>query len=902
MMYICNTKKSVHMFFYKQFLVAILQCALVFYPILVQSHDQIGFISIDCGIDVPRYIDTENGFVYNSDANFTEAGENREILASYKVPNVDRQFHNVRSFPQGRRNCYTLEPSKEDGTRYLIRARFMYGNYDNKGEIPVFDLHLGVDLWDTVKIDSDSGITTMEIIHIPSQDYVHVCLVNIDKGIPFISVLELRPMDSHIYLSDETIGSSLRLFDRFDFSSETNQTMRYKDDEYDRLWSPLVAENWKPNLIISNSNEDSITKDDYELPFTVMSNAYTESGGNNINLYWANNITKSTSCLFYMHFAELKKLGGNQSRKFNIYINGDLWSEPFTLEFLKSTTINNQQASKTDDQGNLNVWLNSTDTSTLPPLINALEMYVPIKLLGQETNQNDVKAIGDVKSVYKLERVSWQGDPCAPETYMWDGLNCSSSDNEQPRIVSLKLPSSGLNGTIAPSIASLTMLNHLDLSNNNLNGSIPEFLAQLSSLKELYLQGNDFTGPIPDALLKRSQNGLLLRVDPTRSTQCSSESCGKKEKFCYPTGCSTCWSTFHHLNYSSTGLVDNDDVNNEFNEVDEMFSTKKQQFTFSEIEGITNNFERVIGEGGFGKVYLGFLNGNNVAVKMLSKLSIRGHQQFHTELKLLMRVHHKNLTTLVGYCNEGSNVGLIYEYMAMGNLRSHLSGKNKKVLTWEERLRIARDAAQGLEYLHNGCKPPIVHRDIKSTNILLNEKFEAKLGDFGLSKIFPFESETSTAPGMSASIAGTPGYLDPEYYESNWLNEKSDVYSFGVVLLELITGRAVLDRSRDQNIPHIIHWVSSMLGNGDIKSIIDPKLEGDNFDMNTVWRVIEISMACVSIPSTNRPTMSSLASDLKECLTRDKTRKDDGYTEGEYSKSSDEMISRSGSMSTPIAR
>ncbi|XP_030491454.2 putative leucine-rich repeat receptor-like serine/threonine-protein kinase At2g19230 isoform X1 [Cannabis sativa] len=907
------------MLFHKQFLVAILQHALVFYQVLVQAHDQHGFISVDCGIaDVSNYVDTQNGFVYHSDAEFTETGENREILASYKAPNVDRQFYSVRSFPQGRRNCYTLNPTKEESTRYLIRARFMYGNYDNQGVIPVFDLHLGVDQWGTVIIDNDSTITTMEIIHIPSQDYVHVCLVNIGKGTPFISVLELRPIDSHIYPGDDTMrSSSLLLYDHLDFSSETNQIMRYKDDEYDRLWSPQFADEWSPNLNISTSNEDSIKNDDYLLPFTVMSNAYTQSEGNNINLIWTN-LTKSSNYLFYMYIAELQNLGANQSREFNIYINGDFWSGPVSPEYLKTTTLNIPKASKPDDQGNLNIWLNSTDTSTLPPLINALDIYVPIKLIGQETNQNDVKAIRSVKSVYKLEKISWQGDPCAPEAYMWEGLNCSFSDNEQPRIISLKLSSSGLSGTVSPSIASLTMLKHLDLSNNNLSGTVPEFLAQLSFLKELYLQGNEFTGPIPDALSVRSNNGLILRVDPTRNTtECSDlESCGKKTKFVIPLVAALAGLVFiistavlvfwivkrRRLQQKKLETKEVDDVKDEFNDVDGTFTSKKQQFTLSEIEGITNNFERVIGEGGFGKVYYGSLNGNSVAVKMLSKLSIQGHRQFHAELKLLLRVHHKNLTTLVGYCNEGSNIGLLYEYMAMGNLRTHLSGSNNQnVLTWEERLRIARDAAQGLEYLHNGCKPPIVHRDIKSSNILLNEKLEAKLGDFGLSKIFPHESGTSTTPGISTSIAGTPGYLDPEYYISNWLNEKSDVYSFGVVLLELITGRPVLDKSRDHNNAHIIHWVSSMLSNGDIKSIIDPKLEGHNFDMNTVWKVIEIAMACVSRPSTNRPTMSIVASELKECLTRDNKTRKDAYVEGtDYSKDSYEMISEH--ISTPIAR
>ncbi|KAK7401333.1 hypothetical protein VNO78_12730 [Psophocarpus tetragonolobus] len=168
-----------------------------------------------------------------------------------------------------------------------------------------------------------------------------------------------------------------------------------------------------------------------------------------------------------------------------------------------------------------------------------------------------------------------------------------------------------------------------------------------------------------------------------------------------------------------------------------------------------------------------------VFVKMLSPSCVHGYQQFQVEVKLLMRVHHKSLTSLVGYCNEGNNKCLIYEYMANGNLQEHLSGKHSKTkfFTWEDRLHIAMDAASGLEYLQNGCKPTIIHRDIKSTNILLNEHFQAKLSDFGLSKIIPSDGGTH----VSTVIAGTPGYLDPEYYTTNRLTEKSDVYSFGVV-------------------------------------------------------------------------------------------------------------------------
>ncbi|KAG5104185.1 hypothetical protein JHK82_041155 [Glycine max] len=170
---------------------------------------------------------------------------------------------------------------------------------------------------------------------------------------------------------------------------------------------------------------------------------------------------------------------------------------------------------------------------------------------------------------------------------------------------------------------------------------------------------------------------------------------------------------------------------------DSLAQVKKQIYSYSDVLKITNNFNTIIGKGGFGTVYLGYIDDSPVAVKVLSPSSVNGFRQFQAEVKLLVRVHHKNLTSLIGYCNEGTNKALIYEYMANGNLQEHLSG---------------------LEYLQNGCKPPIIHRDVKSTNILLNEHFQAKLSDFGLSKAIPTDGESH----VSTVVAGTPGYLDPQ--------------------------------------------------------------------------------------------------------------------------------------------
>ncbi|KAL5824498.1 hypothetical protein ACOSQ3_020561 [Xanthoceras sorbifolium] len=284
---------------------------------------------------------------------------------------------------------------------------------------------------------------------------------------------------------------------------------------------------------------------------------------------------------------------------------------------------------------------------------------------------------------------------------------------------------------------------------------------------------------------------------------------------------------------------------------------KNRHLTYSEVLQITNNFKRVLGKGGFGTVYHGYLNDTQVAMKMLSSSSSgQEYEEFQAEVEILMGVHHRNLTKLIGYCNEDANRGLVYEYVANGNLQEHLSDRNAAILSWEDRLRIALDVAQGLEYLHRGCKSPTVHGNIKSANILLNENLEAKLTDFGLWRNFPMEDSTH--------VSSTRGYLDPEYYETNRLNEKTDVYSFGVVLMEIITSRPVILENENEN-THISQWIIDRVETGNMENIADPSLEGD-FGTSSAWKVLELALACAYHVSSKRPTMDEVVMELKECL------------------------------------
>ncbi|KAL5824495.1 hypothetical protein ACOSQ3_020558 [Xanthoceras sorbifolium] len=830
---------------------------IVALTVLVRAQSQSDYISIDCGLpENSSYTDKETGIQYTSDENLTESGVSYKISSEYyNKATLEQPLRTLRSFPEGIRNCYTLKPARRN-SKLLIRASFMYGNYDGLSKVPRFDLLLGADVWDSVELADASTIVTKEILHVPQTNYVYVCLINTGLGTPFMSSLELRPLTNSSY---KTESGSLLLYLRLDLGSKSNKTVRYKDDIYDRIWSPYSRSDWTS---ISTSLPVSPESGWYQ-PSAVMSTAVVPaSDSDSLTLSWET--SNGSQYYVYMHFSELQHLINNQTRQMYIYENGKLWyGLPWFLYYLSAASV-----ASTSPMSNLEFSINKTEESPLPPMLNAIEIYQVKEFPQLLTNQKDVDAITNIKKQYGVKRSNWQGDPCVPKVHLWQGLNCSYNDYNNPRIISLNLSSSGISGEILLYISSLATIESLDLSNNSLRGPVPEFLSQLAYLKVLNLAGNKLKGLVPAELIEKRDDGLLtLSVDRNPDLYLST-SCTEQKNVVVPILASiaavsalvAALSIIWNLKMRNQGAT--------LNKKRTQWELKNRRFSYSDVVRITDNFERIIGRGGFGTVYHGNLDGSQVAVKMLSPSSIQGNKEFQAEVELLMRVHHKNLTSLVGYCDDGTNIGLIYEFMVNGNLESYiLENSSADVLSWEGRLQIATEAAQGLEYLHSGCKPPIVHRDVKPSNILLTENFQAKISDFGLSRIFPTEGGTH----VSTTIAGTPGYLDPEYYTSSGLTEKSDVYSFGVILLQIITSKPVIKKSEEMT--HIIQWVSSMLAKGDIiEHVVDPRLQGD-FDNNSVRKAIEVAMACVSQSSDRRPSMNHVVIDLNESLAIEIARK-----------------------------
>ena len=418
----------------------------------------VGFISINCGIAPGSdYTDDETQIYYTLDAKFIDTGINYNVSKEYVDEDTD-QLMDVRSFPEGDRNCYALPPGQGKNHKYLIRAWFMYGNYDSKNQPLVFKLYLGVDEWATVNITNASVIIRKEIIHIPTTDDIDVCLVNAGSGTPFISVLELQQLNDSIYSPTEP--GSLLLHDRWDFGTQkekwslirwgtkktlplflflksdnfsgyqkcfffsflknrklfletiTNQTCftsfffslilyvywtnklckhklwsyRSKDDVYDRIWRPFTQSSWES--INSSVVRSSFSVSDYKLPGIVMATAATPANESEpLRISLDKDDDPSQKLYIYMHFAEVKE---GVFREFTTFVNDDeAWGGTVLTTYLFSYTAESDYSMSGSTTKKLSFSLKRTNRSTLPPIINAMEVYIIKEFSQASTQQND---------------------------------------------------------------------------------------------------------------------------------------------------------------------------------------------------------------------------------------------------------------------------------------------------------------------------------------------------------------------------------------------------------------------------------------------------------------------------------------------------------------------------------
>ncbi|KAF7065268.1 hypothetical protein CFC21_071386 [Triticum aestivum] len=815
------------------------------------AGQQEGFLSIDCGLDAKfsGRRDTYTDIAYVSDGPYVDGGENHRVAAELDTTDTNEDLRTLRSFPSGLRNCYTL-PTKS-GAKYLVRMLFFHGNYD--GKTVDFDLHLGTNYWDTMSVGNttDDRYSWSEAIFVAWASWVPVCLVNTGSGTPFVSTVELRPLSASLY-PDVTIDESMSTYQRINTGGNFT---RFPEDPYDRYWSSRTRLSWA-----KLSTKDTIEQDNvFAVPSLVLQTAVAPI--NNATVLYVNTwISYKTSLefKFIFHFADIQN---TQRRRFNIYMNNEDWYTNYSPPYLVADHVRSSKWYKTTG-GEYNFTLAATNTSMMPPMINAYEGYTHIPHDTPRTFFKDFEAMMAIKQEYGVKK-NWMGDPCFPAKYRWNGVKCSDVTDNTTRIISLDLSNNNMSGLVSDNFTLLTELQFLDLSGNTLNGPIPYSLCKVNagSLVLRYESGEDMCNKTISSTPSKNRTviisisivvPLLVVVVLVLSY--------------------FIWRGKRKPKFSVQDAPREQELESALGSTkiqgDHLQNTENRRFTYRELEKFTNKFQRSIGKGGFGLVYYGRLEDNTeVAVKIRSESSSHGLDEFLAEVNSLTKVHHRNLVSLVGYCCEKEHLALVYEYMSEGNLCDHLRGKNGvgEPLSWAIRVRVMLEAAQGLDYLHKGCSLPIIHRDVKTNNILLGQNLKAKIADFGLCKTYLSDMQTH----ISTNAAGTAGYMDPEYYHTGWLTESSDVYSFGVVLLEVATGEPPVLAGHG----HIVQRVKQKIATGNITTVADAHLGGE-YDVNSMWKLVDTAMACTADAAVRRPTMATVVAQLKESLALEEGRED----------------------------
>lgn len=497
--------------------------------------------------------------------------------------------------------------------------------------------------------------------------------------------------------------------------------------------------------------------------------------------------------------------------------------------------------------------------------------------------------------------------------YLWlNGNNLSGQILPElgslTKLLSLRLHNNSLTGPVPGSLANLTHLHELTLDNNQLSGVVPLKLLTLPSLSD--------TGTTLAVARYRPGNDALCTTDQYAANEMFLSLCGgppgpalppPSRRHGAPTGLISiiagviggaallaccvmlgyCYGAYRRRRRypqpddSERGgmlWMGKTHPTNRWDNQDDMVNGNKKQrsalsysagraFTLAELKKATEDFAdgNVIGAGGFGKVYRGTLDsGLVVAVKRHIRGSGQGQVQFFMELEVLSKVRHRHLVSLIGYCHEKNEMILVYEFMPGGTLRDHIcSPATATPLSWKKRLEIVLGAARGIEYLHHGLAPPIIHRDLKSTNILLDGALKAKVGDFGLSRNGPEGDVTH----ISTVVRGSFGYVDPEYYKWLKLTPKSDVYSFGVILLELLAGRKVIDFGypADSVQVNLVEWSRPYLQRELGAKIADKRLRGA-FNAASVDKIAGLVLQCAQEPGNLRPSMVEVIQVIESAL------------------------------------